>query len=144
MVRNITRGRWFLLAAGAVVTASLIVALLFLLRPPTLNDSPQGTNQEQGAQNVIGTWRSKETDRPYLTLKEDHTLVGHDGCNGLSGRFTFSDDGEKIFIHDLFGTLKACPGVDTWLRKARSAIIDGDTLTLFDDADEVIGTLERD
>lgn len=144
MVTKITRSRGIFLLAFLGIVVALAAALFTLQSSPSPGESSEDPNQEQGVENVNGTWGSKANRGPYLEFKEDDSLVGHDGCNGFSGRFTLSDDGQTVVIHDLLGTLKACPGVDTWLRNAQSAVIDGDTLVIFDKSSEEIGRLQQD
>lgn len=143
MVTKITRGRSVVLLAILGIVLAFAAALFTLQNSSNPSEPSENPTQEQGVETVIGIWGSK-ADRPYLELKDDGSLVGHDGCNGFSGHFEVSDDGQRIVLRDLLGTLKACPGVDTWLRDARSAVIDDDTLTVYNAADDVIGSLDRE
>lgn len=144
MVTKITRPRGVFLVAFIGIALALMVALYTLQSSSNPSGTPEDPNQEQGVENVIGTWGNKDSGGPYLQFNDDGSLMGNDGCNGFSGRYTVSDDGRTIVLNDLLGTLKGCPGVDTWLREARSAVVDGDTLTLFDETEEIIGSLDRD
>src|SRR5699024_10719415 len=65
-----------------------------------------------------------------------------DGCNGIQGEFHV--DGDTAAIDRGPGTLKGCPGVDTWLNGVTVAVLDGDTLSIQDDEGEELGTLTRD
>ncbi|SDP13475.1 META domain-containing protein [Microbacterium testaceum StLB037] len=76
----------------------------------------------------------------FLTL-EDGVLTGSDGCNGLNG--SYSREGDTLTVRLGLSTLKACMGVDTWLRKVATATIAGDKLTVFDRAGAEIGILTR-
>lgn len=93
-------------------------------------------------EQVLGTWVSDENGNPFLRFKEDGRLSGSDGCNGLGGEYTVED--EVVTIDRGASTLKACPGVDDWLRGVTSVTIDGDTMTVMDKSDEKIGELQRD
>lgn len=143
MVTKITRSRGIFLVAFLGIAVALAAALYTLQGSSNPSDPAEDPNSEQGAENVIGIWGNKDDGGPYLQFDEDGGVMGNDGCNGFSGQYTISDDGRRAVMHDLLGTLKACPGVDTWLREGRSAVIDGDALTIFNDSDEVIGSLEK-
>lgn len=144
MVTKITRSRRVFLVAFLGIVVALAAALFTLQDSPNPSEPSEDPNEEQGVENVTGTWGNKNNGGPYLQFNDDGSLMGNDGCNGFSGRFTLSDDGQTVVMHDLLGTLKACPGVDTWLRNAQSAVIDGDTLVLFDKSSEEIGRLQQD
>lgn len=77
----------------------------------------------------------------YLTLV-DGELRGSDGCNGVAG--TYTRDGETLTFHRGMSTLKACVGVDTWLRGAARATIRGEVMTVLDREGNEIGILTRD
>ncbi|MCT1690929.1 META domain-containing protein [Brevibacterium sp. p3-SID960] len=91
--------------------------------------------------DVAGTWRSDEPGQPYLTFTDEGAAWGTDGCNGINTSYTL--DGSTITIEPWIATARACLGVDTWLRMARFAEIDGDTMTILNRNDDVIGTLIR-
>lgn len=88
-----------------------------------------------------GTWGSDGNGQPNLTLDADGALSGTDGCNRLSGAWTA--EGETVDFGIVVTTEMACQGVDTWLSALATATVDGDTLTVKDDAGETIGELER-
>lgn len=77
----------------------------------------------------------------HLTLR-DGEVRGSDGCNGILGSYT--EDGARLSFSLGIATLKACLGVDTWLRGIRSAEITGDTMIVFNRHGEKIGTLARE
>ena len=87
----------------------------------------------------VGTWG--DPDVAYLELGPDGALSGSDGCNGVGG--SYRPDGDTATIRRGPSTLRACPGVDTWLRGAAKVRVDGDTLHVFNSKDEEIGTLTR-
>ena len=68
-------------------------------------------------------------------------LGGSDGCNGVGG--AYEPDGLTATLTRGPSTLKACIGVDTWLRGASSVRVDGDRLHVFDRNGEEIGILTR-
>ncbi len=97
-------------------------------------------------------FRSPRSDPPFTgeewvgtgtehLVMNDGEVRGSDGCNGILG--SYSVDGDRLSFSLGIGTLKACLGVDTWLRRIRSAEISGDTMTVYDRAGERIGTLSR-
>lgn len=90
---------------------------------------------------LVGIWRSDEKGDPFLEFREEGRFVGSDGCNGLGGDYTVS--GEAVKIERGGSTLKACPGVDDWLRSVASVTFEGDTMTVFDKNDDEIGQLHR-
>lgn len=71
----------------------------------------------------------------------DGEVRGSDGCNGILG--TYTTEGGHLTFSLGIGTLKACLGVDTWLRAIGSADIAGDTMTVFDRRGAQIGILTR-
>lgn len=91
--------------------------------------------------DVAGTWRSDEPGQPYLTFNDEGAAWGTDGCNGINTSYTL--DGSTITIEPWIATARACVGIDDWLRMARFADVDGDTMTVRNRNDDVIGTLFR-
>ncbi|GAA3589252.1 META domain-containing protein [Klugiella xanthotipulae] len=90
----------------------------------------------------VGTWGDAEAQNtPFLVVDAGGTISGSDGCNRLSG--TWSQEGDTVTFDQTASTLMACDGVDLWLSAARSATVDGDTLTVSNDTNEKIGTLTR-
>jgi heat shock protein HslJ len=91
--------------------------------------------------SVVGRWASDEPGDPHLEFGEDGTVTGSDGCNAISTKYEV--DGDLVTIEKHISTLRACRGVDTWLRHAATLRIDGDEATVFNHSDEQIGTLQR-
>lgn len=92
-------------------------------------------------QEVIGRWVAEKNDRAFLEFQEDGTLRGSDGANALATSWTLESEG--ITIKPSLTTLKAAPGMITWVPKARWVSPDGDRLRLFDAADNHLGDLHR-
>lgn len=92
--------------------------------------------------DLIGTWTSDEKGNPTLTFDADGTVTGTDGCNGIVTAITV--DGDRILIEETISTLRACIGVDDWLRGLREVAVDGDTLRVMDEDGTEIGTLARE
>lgn len=78
--------------------------------------------------------------RPFVSPGEG-PLSGSDGCNGVGG--SYRPDGDTARISRGPSTLRACIGVDTWLRGVAWVRVDGDSLHVFDARDEKIGVLTR-
>jgi len=91
---------------------------------------------------VTGSWgKPGERGEPSLVFEEDGSVHGNDGCNNLMGQYEVS--GSDVSFGPLASTLMFCEGVDTWLTTATTGSISGDTLELFDEAGESIGSLPR-
>ncbi|WP_051298126.1 META domain-containing protein [Brevibacterium album] len=94
-----------------------------------------------------GKWVAEDPEGAFLEFAEpDEEGTGHvsgsDGCNGLQGEFTI--DGDTAVIERGFGTLKGCPGTDTWMADTASVVVSGDELSVLDGEGEEIGTLSRE
>ena len=89
-------------------------------------------------ESPVGTWGEK--DGPTLTLAEDGTLHGSDGCNRMTGGWTQSESQ----IDEVASTMMACEDIDTWLNGLSTGTITGSTLQILDASGTEIGTLERD
>ena len=90
---------------------------------------------------VVGMWGSTASGQPNLNIENDGTFSGSDGCNRLSGQGQI--DGNEITFGSIASTMMACEGVDTWLGKAATGNVSGDTMTVLDDSGKTIGTLPR-
>lgn len=90
---------------------------------------------------VVGHWGSTASGQPNLNIEDDGTFSGSDGCNRLSGQGQI--DGDEITFGSIASTMMACEGVDTWLGKAATGNVKGDTMTVLDDKGSTIGTLDR-
>lgn len=110
--------------------------------------TPGGPGESEPAEPVLeGRWVAEDPADAFLEFEEpaeDGTghMSGSDGCNGVQGEYTL--DGDTAELERGFGTLKGCPGVDTWLHDVVSVTVDGEELTVLDDDGEEIGTLARE
>lgn len=102
-----------------------------------ITEAPMDNLEEQ----ILGNWMSDETGNPQMEFADDGTLTGTDGCNGFRGDYTV--EGEVATVKLGASTLKACQGVDDWLRGADTVTVEGDTMHVMDKNGEDIGTLER-
>lgn len=102
-----------------------------------------GCAQQQGdtQESVVGQRVQKTNTATMLDFAEDSTFTGNDGCNSLNG--TWSEKDHVITLGNTAMTLKACEGVDTWLSKAQSAEISGQSLKIKDAQGTEIGVLDR-
>lgn len=93
-----------------------------------------------------GRWVADDPEDAFLEFTEvddnGGTMSGSDGCNGLQGEFHIDSDTAEIDRGP--GTLKGCPGVDTWLSGVTVVIVDGDTMHIQDAEGEELGVLTRD
>lgn len=92
------------------------------------------------AEAIAGTWGSTGDGQPHLIFS-DGSVTGTDGCNGISTTYTV--EGDTVTLDPFLSTLRACTGVDTWLRSVHSVTIDGDALIVTNAAGERIGSLDR-
>ena len=97
-----------------------------------------GSSASPGA---VGTWGTEAQGEPNLTLAEDGSVSGTDGCNRLMGSWT--QEGTTIEFGEIASTMMFCEGVDTWLLDVSTATIDGTTLRVMDADGAEIGTLAR-
>lgn len=99
-----------------------------------------GTDASGGSTiDPVGTWG--DTSAAYLSLADDGTLSGSDGCNRLTGSWEVEAD--QIRFGSMASTRMACEGVDDWLSGADSASVSDTTMTVFADDHAEIGTLEK-
>lgn len=90
----------------------------------------------------VESWSGDDAGEPTLALYDDGTLGGFDGCNAFAGTYDRADN--QLDLHLGYGTLKACIGVDMWLREASAAEIVDNTLHVYDVAGNERGILTAD
>lgn len=91
--------------------------------------------------NFVGTWGTEAQGQPSLTIENDNTYSGTDGCNRLFG--TYEIEGASIVFEPPASTMMFCEGVDTWLLNMASGRIDGDSLEIQNAKQMIIGSLTR-
>lgn len=92
---------------------------------------------------LVGTWTLDGSDslqQPYMSLAADGTFSGNDGCNTLSGTWTYADD--EVILGDFASTEIACEGIDSWLQQAATARVQADVMTVQSADGTAIGRLE--
>jgi hypothetical protein len=96
---------------------------------------------------LVGRW-VPTTDygkvHPFLKLTADGSYHSSDGCNQSGGRWTVDRAGVLLATSGA-STAIGCRGLDTaqLLTSARTATVDGDTLTFLDQDARTIGVLTR-
>ena len=91
----------------------------------------------------VGSWGdTSDTAEPSLTLDENGSLSGTDGCNRLTGEWRLEDD-DIVYFDGVASTRMACPDVDTWLEGLSQATISGSTMTISGGDGAEIGQLQR-
>lgn len=98
--------------------------------------------REASQEELLGGWASDEKGNPRLDFSEDGTVTGTDGCNGISSSYTI--EGSRVLVEQFASTLRACEGVDDWLRAVREVTVEGDTMIVKNGSGEEIGELQRD
>ncbi|NLP86134.1 META domain-containing protein [Microbacterium sp. CFH 90308] len=89
----------------------------------------------------VGRWGDADDHEAHLTLEEDGTALGHDGCNSFGGQWDLVNG--TVIFDDMYTTLVACPGDEYWLGGMDSAVVIGDALHVLDDEGHEIGVLPR-
>lgn len=97
--------------------------------------------------DLVGSWVTGETydsapNEPYLTISDDGTWKGSDGCNGVEGEWSLASDG-TLTASSGFSTLIACEGapLPQYLTDSTAAFLDGDSLVLADGEGATLVTL---
>lgn len=126
---------------GRLITGFLIgIASVSLFSACAAGGNAGSSGATDPAEAIVGTWGSTGDRQPHLVF-DDGSVTGTDGCNGITSTYTV--DGDTISIDPFMSTLKACSGVDTWLRLIHTVQIDGDALVVRDSSGGQIGTLDR-
>lgn len=107
----------------------------------TNEQSNDGGESTMVTETIIGNWTADERGNPHLEFADDGTVVGSDGCNGINTTYTV--EGDRVILEQFVSTLKACQGVDDWLRGVHEVAVDGDALVVKNDAGTEIGQLQR-
>jgi heat shock protein HslJ len=93
---------------------------------------------------LAGTWTEDGSDslqQPYISVEEDGTFRGSDGCNTLSGTWTYTDS-DGVVLGDIASTKIACEGIDTWLSQAATARVQAGVMTVHSADGTILGRLE--
>jgi heat shock protein HslJ len=100
-----------------------------------------GSDDASGGSTIdpVGTWGDPSAE--YLSLADDGSLSGSDGCNRLTG--TWEVEADQVRFGSLASTKMACEDVDDWLSQADAASISDSTMTVLSSTGAKIGTLEK-
>lgn len=116
--------------AGLVVLAPLLAACTASPSSAPPVDDP------------TGTWGASTTEgQAYLDLAADGTASGSDGCNRVSGSWKVSETG--VSFSAWATTRMYCPEVDAWLSTSVAGLVSDDHLTLIDQYNVPVGSLQR-
>lgn len=107
---------------------------------PTSSSDPS-SGDDAVVENLVGLWGEDAKGQPHLEFTADGEVRGSDGCNGIAT--TYSVNGDRVDLARFASTLKACPGVDDWMRGIRAVEIDGDVLVIKDASGAELGNLSR-
>jgi heat shock protein HslJ len=129
-----------MISTGKLITTGIGAVAAMLLFTGCLGE--QGSARG-GSVDAAGTWGDSSTEgEPFLTLEDDGSFSGSDGCNNLTGSWSV-DEGEQVVFEDVATTMKACEDVDDWLTHLSAATVAGDTMTVLGQDGSEIGQLER-
>ena len=93
------------------------------------------------SKSFVGGWGQTGVGQPNLTITDDGSFQGTDGCNRLTGKGSVS--GDVFGFGPIASTSMACSGVDTWLSQADTAKVDGSVLVVYEKGGSRIGTLPQ-
>jgi hypothetical protein len=91
--------------------------------------------------SFAGSWGQTVKGQPNLTITDDGSFQGTDGCNRLMGKGSIS--GDSFDFGPIASTMMACSDVDTWLSQAHTAKVDGTVLVVYGNSGNKIGTLAK-
>lgn len=106
-------------------------------QPPIMNPTAPANVTD----DPVGQWGEIADGEPHLTISDDGTMTGHDGCNGIGGRWEL--EAGVVQFTETYMTLIMCEGMDAWLSSLRTAVSDGGTISIRGEGGDVIGVLPR-
>ncbi len=134
-------------ALGAVLLGMSMLAVLAACAAPAGpgdTTTPADTGTPGGAMgSIVGTWLVGADEvfetTPFLTITSDGSWTGSDGCNVVRGTWELSPDGVLTTTSGP-STFIGCDGkpLPTLFANATTASVDAGSLTLQDDAGEVL------
>ncbi len=97
-----------------------------------------GTPSGSGV-STLGRWTSTEFDGAFVSISDDGTFTGDDGCNALGGNWKMVDDGTALELSGVFQTLIGCEegtswpaGPTTFSEKSGELVVTGEGGTVLD------------
>ncbi|MGM7679089.1 META domain-containing protein [Microbacterium sp. A94] len=136
-----TRTPRILTLAAMVGAATLLITGCAAGQTPGSAPTSSADPNDPVVAELLGSWGEDAAGQPHLEFTADGAVTGNDGCNGIFTSFTV--EGDQIDLAQFASTLKACEGVDDWLRGVRAVEVDGDVLVAFNDSGEKLGELTR-
>jgi len=127
---------------GTFLLGVSLIALLAACASPTSSDAGQ-TPTPPAPQSIVGTWvvnpEQALLTTPFLTIAEDGSWTGSDGCNVVRGTWEVAADGTLVTTSGP-STLIGCDGkpLPALFSNAARATVDGDSLVLQDESGEVV------
>ena len=118
--------------SGLLVIATLVAGVL--IAAFTGCSGPASTS-------FAGGWGQTSAGQPNLTITDDGSFQGTEGCNRLTGKGSIS--GDVFDFGAIASTSMACSDVDTWLSQAQTARVDGSVLVVYETGGNKIGTLPK-
>ncbi len=105
---------------------------------PTTAGTPSGS----GA-STLGRWTSTEFDGAFVSIADDGTFTGDDGCNGLGGSWKMADDGTSLELSEVFQTLMGCEEGTSWAAGPTTFSEQSGKLVVTGEGGTVLDTLTR-
>lgn len=109
------------------------------------SSSPRPSTEPLERADVVGRWVPQGVGRgAYVEFgRRGRSAGGFDGCNRFGWRGWDIAHGRAQVRGGLLSTLAACPSIDTFVSKAQSFALRGDTLVAFDRDGREVGRLHR-
>ncbi|MGP6173810.1 META domain-containing protein [Corynebacterium sp. A21] len=101
---------------------------LYVAQPPAAGSSVLSSSQQA-------------RPLPWLHLETDGEFRASDGCN--SGFGEWIRQGDTFSFSNGGFTEMWCEGINPWIQQATSGTLEGNTLLVFDESGELLGTMDR-
>lgn len=132
------RRTWWVAVAGLTLVLAVVVGTTVVIEAGLQPMRERNARAEQGIlppadppPDPTGHWVSEgaRPPAPDLTLTPHGAIEGFDGCNPVRGSWTQDSDGFIRLTLNIAGS-DVCDGVDTWLSRATSAVIQDGNMVL--------------
>ncbi|MDQ0728145.1 heat shock protein HslJ [Microbacterium sp. W4I20] len=141
MSRNLARTLIGVTVLGLLAVVGTACASDGDVAAPTSTPTDTSGGGDGLSADIVGLWGEDAAGTPHLEFTSDGEVRGSDGCNGIFTTYTVEDG--RLELAQYVSALKACPGVDSWLRGVRAAELDGDVLIALDATGARLGELSR-
>jgi heat shock protein HslJ len=146
--RGLQLGRVAGVVASCVLAVGVLAACAGAPGASNSHDGSGGHNvpAETTADQLVGTWVVDATfetpTKPFLTVIDDGTWRGSDGCNGVEGTWELRPGG-TLEVTAGPTTMIFCEGkpLPNLFAAAKAAVVEDATLTLLDESGAVTATL---